>query len=166
VVGVILSLSLPACKTLESSRGDRSGRPGLKNGYLTAKVAAFLHAMENMPTESKRYGEEFYYASGIADADPAHAKVLVAALAGMHPPVVDAKKIYTRNENSQWMDGKPAIIWTSKVQRVDEDNHAFIIVGWMHSNLLYEFFEYETRHIRADDSWEVVDYVPVGQLER
>jgi len=135
--------------------------PGAKNGYLTAKVAAFVHAMDNMPPESKRYGDEFYIAAGIFDADPAHAKVLMLALADRHPPVVDLKKIYTRDENSKWMTGKPAIVWTSKLLRVTEDSHAFFVVGWMHSNLLYEFFEYETRYIAKDDSWEVVDYMPV-----
>lgn len=162
-VAVILALCLPACKNLESSRRSPAERPGAKNGYLTAKVAAFMHAMENMPPDAKRYGDEFYIASGILDSDPAHAKVLIAALAGMHPPVVDVSRIYTRDENSKWMEGKPAIVWTSKVQRVTKDNHAFIIVGWVHSNLLYEFFEYDTRYVENDDSWEVVDYVPVEQ---
>ena len=164
VAGLLLSLCLPACKVLERPKRDPKEMPGARTGFLTAKVAAYRHAMENMPPENKRYGNEYYIVSGIQDADPAHVKVLVAALADMHPKVVETDRIYTSAGNSKWMDGKPAIVWSSRVMRVTDDLHAFIIVGWAHSDTLYEFYEYETRYLKKQDAWEVVDYKTVADL--
>lgn len=157
----MLVVGLAGCKTLKLPElGSRSlGKaPGSENGFLAAKAVAFRHAMENMPAENKRFGDEFYIASGIHDADATHAKFLIAALNDMHPPVVSASSLYSRAEDSKWMDGKPAIAWTSKVERITKDKHVVVQVGWMHSNLIHEFFEYETRYTKKDDSWDVVDY--------
>ena len=161
VISLTFALCLPACKALKPAGQDPKKSPGAENGYLTAKVAAMAHAMDHMPPEAKRYGDEFYAGAGIYDPDPAHAKVLTLALGDMHPPVVELSEIYTRDENSKWLSGRPAIVWTSKLERVTKDMHAFFVVGWMHSNLLYEFFEYETRYVRENDSWKVVDYMAI-----
>jgi hypothetical protein len=159
-----VALVLSACESLKlPGSGKPKEMPGARTGFLAAKVAAFRHAMENMPPEEKRYGEEFYIASGIHDGDAAHVRVLLQTLADMHPPVVEASRLYARDENSRWLDGKPAIAWTSKVQRVDDDSHVFIMVGWMHSNLIYQFYEYETRYLKKEDAWEVVDYKSIDK---
>jgi hypothetical protein len=161
---LLLAVVITGCKTLNGGANrELEDMPGMKNNFLAAKVAAFRHAMERMPPESKRYGDEFYTVAGIQDPDPAHVQVLLLALADMHPPVTEASKLYTREGNSKWFGGKPAIVWTSKVQRVTEEVHVFVLLGWMHSNLLYEFFEYEVRYNKREDSWEIVDYKSVGQ---
>ena len=158
----LLMISLAGCKALEGGGRNPAPIPGAQNGYLAAKVVAFRSAMEFMPEEAKRYGEQSYVASGVSDTDPAHAKVIMAALGDMQPPVMPASNLYTRGENSKWLDGRPAIAWTSKVARLTPDQHVIVQVGWMHSNLVYEFYEYETRYSPKSDSWDVVDFTVLG----
>ena len=156
-----MALVLPACKTpkLPKAGDDEAPEmPGSRTGFLPAKVAAYRHAMANMPEEDKRYGDEFYSVAAIHDQDASHVKVLVAALRDMHPPVVEHSQVYTRGENSKWHQGKPAIVWTSRVKEATDDVHVFIVIGWMHSNLLFQFYEYETRYLKRQDAWEVVDF--------
>ena len=163
---LMMVFPLPACKGLRKNTingEDGPEMPGARTNFLPAKVVAFRHAMANMPDEEKRYGDEYYAASGIVDPDPSHVFVLKKALADMDPPVISADEIYTRGQNSKWMQGRPVMVWTSQVERVTEDVHVFLVVGWMHSNLLYQFFEYEVRWIKKNDSWELVDWKPIQQ---
>ncbi len=80
--------------------------------------------------------------------------------------MITSEEIYTRDQNSKWLQGRPVMIWTSKLERVTDDVHVFLVVGWMHSNLLYQFFEYEVRWLKRSDSWEVVDYKPIEQASQ
>ena len=162
VFAALLMINFAGCKALEGGGRNRAPIPGAKNGYLAAKVVAFRSAMEYMPEEAKRYGDENYVASGVSDTDPSHAKVLLAALTDMQPPVMPTADLYTRGENSKWLGGKPAIAWTSKVARLTPEQHVIVQVGWMHSNLVYEFYEYETRYSPKSDSWDVADFTVLG----
>ncbi|MFT5412229.1 MAG: hypothetical protein ACI8XO_002210 [Verrucomicrobiales bacterium] len=161
---VMMVAFFPACKTLERSERVPEGEPGVRTGYLTAKVVAYRHAMENQPKEDKRYGEGFYTAAGIVDEDPAHVKVLVAALDDMFPSVIEGSKIYTRDENSKWFEGKPAVVWNSRLMKKTDDLHVFIVLGWMHSNLLFQYYEYETRYLKKTDAWEVVGFELIDRV--
>ena len=158
-VGVAGCEGPPKFPKLPEGKGRKFGKiPGSENGFLAAKMVAFRHAMENMPEESKRYGDQNYAASGILDPVEAHTKVLIAGLRDMSPPVVDAGRFYTRLEESKWWNGRPVIVWTSKVSRLTKQKHVIVQVGWMHSALIHEFFEYEIRYSPKAKSWDIADY--------
>ena len=165
-LALLVASGLSACNGLKprgSGGDDAPEMPGARTGFLPAKGAAFRHAMARMPDEDKRYGDQYYAVAGIHDPDPSHEIVLVKALADMHPPVTVADEIYTRDQSSKWFDGRPAMVWTSRVERVTDDVHVFLIVGWTHSTLLYEFYEYEVRWLKRSDSWIVANFKPIQQ---
>ena len=159
--GLIMMVGfVTGCKSLDLKDKKEDGKemPGARTGFLPAKVVAFRHAVGNMPEEDKRYGSERYAAMAISDRDPSHVKVLMATLAGADPPIIDMSDVYSRAGNSKWLNGKPIVVWSSKITQVTEDVHVFIVLGWMHSDQVYQFYEYKVRWIERSDSWEVADF--------
>jgi len=157
-------MKLPKVKDRAKDRVEKKEKiPGSGDNFLAAKVVAYRHAMENMPEDAKRFGSKKYIAAGVGEADPKHQLALITELQGIDPPVVPQSQIYSRSENSKWMDGKPALIWTSKIKGVNREKNVVMIVGWMHSNIIREFFIYELNYAGEESGWQVVDFEVVEQ---
>ena len=147
------------CEALNSRSKRGEGVPA--DGLLGAKATALEHAMDSMSPEDRFYSPDAeYQAYGIMDPDETHTKALLALLKNRRPPVVNATKLYSRSSNSQWFESRPAMRWTAAAAKDPENPiRVKVLVGWMHSQLIYAFTEYTIDY--DGKGWAIVDFVAV-----
>jgi hypothetical protein len=154
VLAVIATVSL-GCESLNFGGGKKDGEVP-EDGLLGAKITAMEYAMNNLSAENRRFVDGDYDFYGIRDRDPLEEKALLAVFKGRQPPVVPAAELYSRSSNSQWKDGKPALKWTATaVKSPSNPQHAEVLVGWMHSQIINEFTTYVLEF--DGTGWSVID---------
>lgn len=138
-------IGLCSCQSFKQEDKLIDEVPG--DGLLGAKLMALNHAMDNLSDDDRTFGTGEYNAYGIEDSNSIHNKAIVKILADRKPPIVDASEFYTRSSNSQWMSGRPVMKWVTEATK--DPKHplrANVLVGWMHSQIINQFYTYKLEY--------------------
>ena len=151
---IFFIIGLCSCQSLKQEDELIDEVPG--DGLLGAKLMALNDAMDNLSVDDRKFGTSEYDAYGIADSNSLHNKAIIKILADRKPPIVDASEFYTRSSNSQWMSGRPVMKWVTEATK--DPRHplrANVLVGWMHSQIINQFYTYKLEYDGV--VWTILD---------
>ena len=151
---IFFIIGLCSCQSLKQEDELIDEVPG--DGLLGAKLMALNDAMDNLSDDDRKFGTSEYDAYGIADSNSIHNKAIIKILADRKPPIVDASEFYTRSSNSQWMSGRPVMKWVTEATK--DPRHplrANVLVGWMHSQIINQFYTYKLEYDGV--VWTILD---------
>ena len=151
---IFFMIGLCSCKSFKQEDKLIDEVPG--DGLLGAKLMALNHAMDNLSDDDRTFGTSEYNAYGIEDSNSIHNKAIIKILADRKPPIVDASEFYTRSSNSQWMSGRPVMKWVTEATK--DPRHplrANVLVGWMHSQIINQFYTYKLEYDGV--VWTILD---------